>query len=203
MSLFTRASGVLLHPTSLPSKYGMGDLGKSAYDFVDWLKKSHQSLWQILPLGPTSYGDSPYQCLSAFAGNTNLISFDTLVNEGWLMETDLIEVPNFSVHRIDYGNVITYHAKILALAIADSKPKPRLVRKKPSIDGAMNIKHGCQIGHCLSRSKMSMAVSNGRNGMKPSLCAKRMPSPKPKNALPMKSLSMNFINGSFSPNGMT
>ncbi|MDX2078123.1 MAG: 4-alpha-glucanotransferase [bacterium] len=130
MTLFPRASGVLLHPTSLPAKYGIGDLGKSAYDFVDWLVKAHQSLWQVLPLGPTSYGDSPYQCLSAFAGNPNLISFDFLVNEGWLNDADLVEVPNFPVHTIDFGPVIEYHAKILALAYSRFKAKATIPQKK-------------------------------------------------------------------------
>ena len=69
-----RSSGILLHPTSLPGDYGIGDLGESAYRFVDWLCEQGQSIWQVLPLGPTSYGDSPYQTLSAFAGNPNLIS---------------------------------------------------------------------------------------------------------------------------------
>ncbi len=76
---FPRAAGVLAHPTSFPTRYGIGDLGGSAYHFVDFLVKSRQSLWQILPLGPTGYGDSPYQCFSAFAGNPLLISPDQLV----------------------------------------------------------------------------------------------------------------------------
>jgi hypothetical protein len=71
-TLFPRSAGILLHPTSLPGPYGIGDLGDAAYRFVDWLESAGQSIWQILPLGPTSYGDSPYQTLSAFAGNPNL-----------------------------------------------------------------------------------------------------------------------------------
>ena len=70
---FSRKSGVLLHPTSLPSKEGIGTLGEYAYKFVDWLKEANQSLWQILPLGPTGYGDSPYASFSTFAGNPLLI----------------------------------------------------------------------------------------------------------------------------------
>ncbi len=81
---FPRASGVLLHPTSLPSNYGIGDLGANAYKFVDFLEKSKQTYWQVLPLGPTGYGDSPYQCFSAFAGNTNLISPQKIVEDGFL-----------------------------------------------------------------------------------------------------------------------
>lgn len=116
MTLFPRCSGVLLHPTSLPGKYGIGDLGDHAYRFVDWLHKAGQGVWQILPLGPTSYGDSPYQCLSAFAGNTNLISLDKLVDTGWLMDTDLADVPDFPIHHVDFGPVIEYHNRILHLA---------------------------------------------------------------------------------------
>ena len=70
MALFPRSSGILLHPTSLPGPYGIGDLGDWAYRFVDWLAGNGQGIWQVLPLGPTSYGDSPYQSFSAFAGNT-------------------------------------------------------------------------------------------------------------------------------------
>ena len=80
---YSRSSGILLHPTSLPGQYGIGDLGEWAYRFVDWLESTGQSVWQILPLGPTSYGDSPYQTLSAFAGNPLLISLDKLVGAGW------------------------------------------------------------------------------------------------------------------------
>src|SRR5436190_8394776 len=80
----SRASGVLLHPTSLPSPYGVGDLGPEAYAFVDFLVAAGQSLWQVLPLGPTGYGDSPYACYSAFAGNTLLISPEQLVKDDLL-----------------------------------------------------------------------------------------------------------------------
>ena len=66
--MFERSSGILFHPTSLPGKYGIGTLGKEAYAFIDFLKKSNQKLWQIFPLGPTGYGDSPYQSFSSFAG---------------------------------------------------------------------------------------------------------------------------------------
>jgi 4-alpha-glucanotransferase len=86
---FPRASGVLLHPTSLPGPFGIGDLGPQAYAFADFLQSSGQSLWQVLPLGPTGYGDSPYACYSAFAGNTLLISPEQLVTEGLLNQSEL------------------------------------------------------------------------------------------------------------------
>lgn len=114
--LFPRASGILLHPTSLPGRYGIGDLGEWAYRFVDYLANTNQTLWQILPLGPTSYGDSPYQCLSTFAGNPNLISLDKLVGMGWLSHEDVATVPDFPADRVDFGPVIDYHNQMLQRA---------------------------------------------------------------------------------------
>ena len=111
-----RSSGILLHPTSLPGRYGIGDLGAGAFRFVDWLAAHGQSIWQVLPLGPTSYGDSPYQTLSAFAGNSNLISLDRLVEEGLLRKSDLDDTPPFPSARVDYGWIIPYHNQKLALA---------------------------------------------------------------------------------------
>src|SRR5687767_11559014 len=84
-----RSSGILLHVTSLPGPHGIGDLGPAAYAWVDRLAVAGQSWWQILPLGPTGYADSPYQALSAFAGNPNLISLETLVTDGLLKAKDL------------------------------------------------------------------------------------------------------------------
>ena len=78
-----------MHISSLPGKYGIGSFGKSAYDFVDFLVRSKQTYWQILPLGTTSYGDSPYQSFSAFAGNTHFLDFDTFVKEGLLTQDEL------------------------------------------------------------------------------------------------------------------
>src|SRR5260221_2678876 len=113
---FPRSSGLLLHPTSLPGRYGVGDLGDIAFRFVDFLVAAGQSLWQVLPLGPTSYGDSPYQSLSTFAGNPLLISFDKLVSASWLTNADLVALPKFPEYRVDYGPVITYHDQILIRA---------------------------------------------------------------------------------------
>lgn len=91
-----RQSGVLMHISSLPGKYGIGSFGKSAYDFVDFLVRTKQRYWQILPLGTTSYGDSPYQSFSAFAGNTHFIDLDLLIKEGLLQESDL--------NGVDFGS---------------------------------------------------------------------------------------------------
>lgn len=98
-----RSSGVLLHPTSLPGRYGIGDLGEEARRFVDWLQEAGQTWWQVLPLGPTGYGDSPYQSFSAFSGNPYLVSLDVLKAEGLFSEEDLREVPPFDPSKIDYG----------------------------------------------------------------------------------------------------
>lgn len=111
-----RASGILLHPTSLPGGHGIGDLGRAAYEFVDFLEETGQSLWQVLPLGPTGYGDSPYQSFSAFAGNPMLVSLDMLVEEGLLDAGDLAGAPAFPEDRVDYGPVIEFKTGMLAKA---------------------------------------------------------------------------------------
>src|SRR5215470_14743919 len=92
---FPRSSGVLLHPTSLPGRFGIGDLGPSAFEFIDFLGAGGQRLWQVLPLGPTGYGDSPYQSFSAFAGNPLLISLERLVEQGYLTPPELFAPPPF------------------------------------------------------------------------------------------------------------
>lgn len=115
---FARASGVLLHPTSLPGPYGIGDLGPSAYAFADFLIAAGQKYWQVLPLGPTGYGDSPYQSFSAFAGNTNLIGPDLLRNDGWLSDQDLAHFPELSNNRVDFGAVIEAKSELLQRAFA-------------------------------------------------------------------------------------
>jgi 4-alpha-glucanotransferase len=113
---FPRASGILLHPTSLPGRFGIGDLGRAAYDFIDFLAASRQSLWQVLPLGPTGYGDSPYQCFSAFAGNPLLVSLEALVDDGLLTSDDLAGAPEFPADRVDYGPVIEFKNRLLRRA---------------------------------------------------------------------------------------
>ena len=102
---FPRSSGILLHPTSLPGPFGIGDLGPAAYDFADYLVTSGQSLWQMLPLGPTGYGDSPYACYSAFAGNTLLISPEQLVAEGLLSTSDFPKDVSTPAERVNFERV--------------------------------------------------------------------------------------------------
>lgn len=116
---FPRRSGILLHPTSLPGRFGIGDLGNAAYRFVDFLAAARQSYWQVLPLSPTGYADSPYQGLSAFAGNPMLISPEKLVEAGYLSQEDLEEAPDFPSERVDFGPVICYKTGLLDRAFAN------------------------------------------------------------------------------------
>ena len=118
---FPRSSGILLHPTSLPTRFGIGDFGPAAYDFVDFVARAGQSLWQALPLGPTGYGDSPYQCFSAFAGNPLLISPELLVAEGWLSADDLEAFQGLSVDRVDYQTVTQIKFPLLRKACQQFK----------------------------------------------------------------------------------
>jgi 4-alpha-glucanotransferase len=111
-----RTSGILLHPTSLPGPFGIGDLGPSAHCFVDFLAAAGQGLWQMLPLGPTGYGESPYQCTSAFAGNPLLISPELLMEAGWVDPEDL-QAPAFSRDQVNFGDVITWKRILLARAV--------------------------------------------------------------------------------------
>ena len=120
---FPRRSGVLLHPTSLPGRFGIGDLGDAAYRFVDFLAAARQSYWQVLPLSPTGYGDSPYQTLSAFAGNPMLISPEKLVEMGHLVADDPRDAPNFPDDRVDFGPVIRYKTGLLDRAFANFRAR--------------------------------------------------------------------------------
>ncbi len=110
---FQRASGIILHPTSLPGQYGIGDLGPPAYEWIEFLHKSGCSLWQILPLGPTGYGDLPYQCFSAAAGNPYLISPELLLEEDLLHKDDLVAIPDFPSTAVDYGSLIPWKLGVL------------------------------------------------------------------------------------------
>ena len=113
---FERSGGILLHPTSLPGPYGIGDIGPQAYRFVDWLASTGCKLWQLLPLGPTGYGDSPYQCFSAFAGNPYLISPEFLIQDGLLTQTDLTDIPTFTASHVDFGLLIPWKLDLLGRA---------------------------------------------------------------------------------------
>src|SRR6476619_1823211 len=110
-----RGAGVLLHIASLPSPYGIGDVGPAALAWIDHLREAGQTWWQALPLGPTGYGNSPYQSLSSFAGNGLLISPDSLIEDGLLRESDC-EGHSFPTTAIDYGAVIPFKLRLLETA---------------------------------------------------------------------------------------
>ena len=111
-----RSSGVLLHPTSLPGPYGIGDLGPEAGRFVDWLADAGQSVWQVLPLGPTGYGDSPYAPFSSFAGNVLLLSPELLRRDGLLADAELERALDGRGGRVDYGRAIPAKERLARLA---------------------------------------------------------------------------------------
>src|SRR5437773_1559419 len=111
-----RASGVLLHPTSLPGAHGCGDLGPQAHEFARWLAGGAQRFWQMLPVGPVGYGNSPYSALSAFAGNPLLISLDRLVDEGLLTRGAIADPPRFSASRTDYAAARAWREEKLWIA---------------------------------------------------------------------------------------
>ena len=106
---FPRASGILLHPTSLASRGGIGDFGPAAYAFADFLASARQGLWQVLPLGPLGFGDSPYSSTSAFAGNPLLISLERLADRGWIDRAQ-VDALSSGVEPVDYPSV--FHQKL-------------------------------------------------------------------------------------------
>jgi 4-alpha-glucanotransferase len=114
--IFPRCSGILLHVTCLPGAHGIGDFGNSAYEFVDFLAGSGQKIWQVLPLSPTGYGDSPYQCFSAFAGNPLFINLGALREEGLLSAQDLSNAPKFPDEHVAYDRVIEFKQRLLRKA---------------------------------------------------------------------------------------
>jgi len=136
---FERSSGILFHPTSLPGPYGIGDLGSSAYQFIDWLAGVGCALWQILPLGPTGYGDSPYQCFSAFAGNPYLINPDFLLRAGLLHPDDLVEKTDFQDDRVDFGRLIPWKLNLLERAFTRFRSNPGPFRNEFDYFSAENV----------------------------------------------------------------
>src|SRR5271163_2741578 len=121
-----RASGLLLHVTSLPSPYGVGDLGSSAFSWIDRLHDAGQAWWQALPLGPTGYGNSPYQSMSSFAGNELLISPGSLISDGLIQASDAQS--RFSADEVDYDSVIPFKRRLLERAWTNFKAGQRGAR---------------------------------------------------------------------------
>src|SRR5690349_17072450 len=119
---FPRSSGILLHPTCLPGPFGIGDLGPQSYRFADYLADTGQHVWQVLPLAPTGYGDSPYQSLSSFAGNPLLISPEKLAEHGYLTPRDLEVKPAFPEDTVEFEQVIPYKFELLRKAFRNFRP---------------------------------------------------------------------------------
>jgi len=119
-----RSSGILMHITSLPSPYGIGTFGKEAYEFVDFLVKAGQKYWQLLPIGTTSYGDSPYQSFSAFAGNPYFIDFEILTKEGLLIKSDYenLDFGN-NPEKVEYEKIFLNKFPVLKIAFERAKGK--------------------------------------------------------------------------------
>lgn len=153
-----RSSGVLLHPTSLPGPHGIGDLGTSAYAFADLLIDSGQRYWQVLPLGPTGYGDSPYQSFSAFAGNPLLISPEKLHEAGLISDADLKQCPTFPEGKVHFEEVIPWKRGLLKHAYEN-------FLSRASDEGLAQYDAFCaEMAHWLDDYAMFMAMKDGHNG---------------------------------------
>jgi 4-alpha-glucanotransferase len=133
-SRFTRSSGVLLHPTSFPGRLGIGSLGAAAREWIDWLERAGQKLWQVLPLGHTGYGDSPYQSFGAFAGNPLLIDLETLETQGWLHPDVLRDAPTFPADLVDYGWMYVWKWPMLREAARTFQQKATLSQRQAYMD---------------------------------------------------------------------
>ncbi|MEG4288433.1 4-alpha-glucanotransferase [Microcoleus sp. C2C3] len=128
--LFPRSSGILLHPTSFPSRFGMGDMGIEAYRFIDFLVESDQQYWQVLPLGPTGYGNSPYSCYSAMAGNPLLINPELLRDDQLLGDEDFANLPEFPLDYVDFERAIALKVPLLKKACENFKAKASPMQQK-------------------------------------------------------------------------
>ena len=137
---FDRASGVLAHPTSFPGPHGIGDLGPAAFRFVDWLTLGGQRLWQLMPLGPTGFGDSPYASPSAFAGNPLLISLSWLGGDGLLSENDLADPPALPDYEVDFERVQSFKLPLLRRAF-DRFRAGAAADQRPAFDAFREAEH--------------------------------------------------------------
>ena len=163
---FPRSSGILLHPTSLPGPFGIGDLGPQAYDFADFLADSGQRIWQVLPLGPTGYGDAPYQAFSAFAGNPLLLSPEKLIEEGCLPASEVANAPSFPETEVDFGRVVAYKMDLLRAAHRNFAP------------GAEFDDFAALNDHWLDPFAVFMALKNANSGRAWTEWAVKTPDPR-------------------------
>ncbi|MEH1781070.1 MAG: 4-alpha-glucanotransferase [Nostoc sp.] len=155
---FPRSSGILLHPTSFPSRFGVGDLGLEAYRFIDFLKESHQQYWQVLPLGPTGYGNSPYMCYSAMAGNPLLISPEKLLEEGLLSGEDFANLPGFPAEKVDFEQVVPIKIGLLKKACENFRAYATPIQHK-EFEGFCDSK-----AYWLNNYALFMALKDANNG---------------------------------------
>ncbi|MGP1587964.1 MAG: 4-alpha-glucanotransferase [Treponemataceae bacterium] len=163
----TRSSGILLHPTSLPGTSGIGTIGRYAFDFVDWLEKAGQTLWQILPIGPTGYGDSPYSSFSTFAGNPLLIDLDILKENGWLTEEQCKEnEPIKNSTFIDYGAVVDRKIPLLKIGASQflSDIRKKDVCSKENLTAVKYCKFKKENSFWLENYAVFMAIKDFYNG---------------------------------------
>ena len=161
--MFKRSSGVLAHVTSLPSPHGVGTMGKTARDFVDFLAAAHQTYWQVLPLGHTGFGDSPYQCFSAAAGNPYLIDMDLLVEDG-LLTADEVRQGDFdaSPDTADFEQLADTRWPLFRKAYSardtgNARGNRRLHREEQRMAAGLRAVHGAQGGEIPSHAGLHVA----------------------------------------------
>ena len=159
----SRSSGIILHPTSLPGPYGIGELGTQARAFVDWLSAAGQHYWQVMPLGPTGYGDSPYQAFSAFAGNPYLVCLDTLREDGLLQDADFDVVPDFSPDRVDFGLQYIWRNQMLSRAFSHFEAA-RAEGEMDELEGEFSAFRESE-AHWLDDYALFMALKNEQGGL--------------------------------------
>jgi 4-alpha-glucanotransferase len=155
---FPRTSGILLHPTCFPGPDGIGDLGEPARQFIDFLADSGQEIWQILPLGPTGYGNSPYMSFSAIAGNPLLISLDLLAEQGWLSPEDLHRRPGFDLDFIEFDRAIAWKMPLLRKASLTFRDKAS-VKQQTQFESFCHVK-----AHWLEDFALFMAILEAKPG---------------------------------------
>jgi 4-alpha-glucanotransferase len=157
-SMSSRVSGILLHPTSFPGRFGIGELGLAAHQFIDFLYESGQQLWQVLPLGPAAYGNSPYMCYSSMAGNPLLISLELLQEQGLLEASDLESLPHFPEDSVDYERVIEIKMPLLVKAAETFKTNA-------SEEEQSAYAEFCQHAFWLDNYALFMALKGAHDGM--------------------------------------
>lgn len=162
---YDKYAGILLHPTSFPSPYGIGDLGKGAYDFIDFMKRSGLNIWQVLPLGHTGFGDSPYQPFSSFAGQPLIIGIDELRQAGLLCDEDFYEMPQWDPHHVEYGKVITFKTGLLKKAYERFNDKDIQDAYSTSDEFMAQYKEFCEESDWLDDYALFMAGKDYHQGM--------------------------------------